>query len=59
MACGGTEQQWRLLGGTGGVWTLQNVKSGQLLDMSGQGTANGSALDIWPDNGGSNERWRF
>ena len=33
------------------------VESGLCLDVTGQGTANGTAVQLWTCNGGSNQRW--
>ena len=42
-------------GGTGGV--LRGVGSNRCLDVPGAATANGTLLDIWDCNGGSNQQW--
>jgi alpha-galactosidase len=54
-------------GGGGGGFTptpgshyeIVNHNSGQLLDVSGQSTANGGLIDQWPNNGGANQQWSF
>jgi hypothetical protein len=33
------------------------VESGLCLDVTGQGTADGTAVEIWTCNGGSNQKW--
>lgn len=38
---------------------LLNRLSGKSLDLSGWGTANGSAVQVWEYGGGSNQRWSF
>jgi spore coat protein A, manganese oxidase len=40
-----------------GTYTLQSVNSGQLLDVSGGGLANGTQVIQWPANGGANQQW--
>lgn len=42
-----------------GTYELQNVSSGQALDVSGGSTANGAAVVQWPYNGGRNQLWNF
>ncbi|WP_225102033.1 non-reducing end alpha-L-arabinofuranosidase family hydrolase [Streptomyces sp. CoH27] len=36
---------------------LRGVGSGRCLDVTGSGTANGTAAQIWTCNGGSNQKW--
>ena len=50
---GGTNQQWRV--NTDG--TIVGVQSGLCLDVTGQGTTNGTLIEIWTCNGGANQRW--
>jgi len=52
-AGGNTAQRWRA--GTDGQ--LINIASGRCLDDPGKKTANGTKLDIWSCNGGSNQHW--
>ena len=42
-----------------GRFEIQNVASGLALDVKGQSTANGAAVDQWPYNGGANQLWNF
>ncbi len=42
-------------GGTAGV--LRGVGSNRCLDVPGTATANGTLLEIWDCNGGSNQKW--
>ncbi len=45
-------------GGTGGTTAvLRGTGSNRCLDVPGQATANGTLLDIWDCNGGSNQQW--
>jgi hypothetical protein len=44
-------------GGTAGV--LRGVGSNRCLDVPGAATANGTLLDIWDCNGGSNQQWTY
>ncbi|WP_345033252.1 ricin-type beta-trefoil lectin domain protein [Kutzneria kofuensis] len=42
------------------TWTVRNgtlVNSGQCMDVTGQGTANGTLVELWECNGGSNQQW--
>jgi beta-galactosidase len=56
-ATGGQEQQWRLTISSGGSWQLMNLKSGLAMDVTGQQTINGTALEIWQGNGGANQQF--
>lgn len=40
-----------------GTYTLTNAGSGQLMDASGAGTADGTPVIQWPANGGTNQHW--
>jgi hypothetical protein len=40
-----------------GTYVLANRNSGKVLDVSGQATADGSPVDQWPANGGTNQQW--
>jgi hypothetical protein len=53
---GGLNQQWRP-GAAGAYWTLLNVNSGLLLEVPGQSTTQGTQLDQWSSNGGTNQQW--
>jgi len=50
---GGTSQQWQF--NTNG--TATGVQSGLCLDVNGQGTTNGTKVQLWTCNGGSNQQW--
>jgi hypothetical protein len=50
---GGTGQQWRV----NPDGTIVGVGSGLCLDVNGAGTANGTAVQLWTCNGGSNQSW--
>lgn len=54
---GGKEQQWLLTFTAAGHWQLKNVKSGLVMDVKGQQTANGTALELWSANGGANQQF--
>ena len=60
---GGTNQQWALdpVGSysTSGdeVYQLTNLESGYALEDENNSTAEGSPIDQWPSNGGSNQDW--
>lgn len=50
-------------GGSGGivsgsVYSLTNAASGRSLDEPGGQTANGTLLQVWDSNGGTNQQWR-
>jgi hypothetical protein len=36
---------------------LVGVRSGRCLDVTGQGTANGTLVEIWTCNSGTNQKW--
>jgi hypothetical protein len=40
-----------------GTYRLVNRNSGKTLDVVGQATADGSAVDQWSGNGGANQQW--
>jgi len=40
-----------------GTYTLTNANSGLLLDAYEKGTTNGTLIDQWAANGGTNQRW--
>ncbi|WP_425456964.1 RICIN domain-containing protein [Cohnella terricola] len=42
---------------SGGTYKLINPKSGKALDVSGAGTANGTNVQIWTDNGTGAQKW--
>ena len=60
---GGTNQQWALdpVGsyGTSGdaVYQLTSLESGYTVENENNSTTEGSAIDQWPSNGGSNQDW--
>jgi beta-galactosidase len=55
-ATGGQEQHWRLTISSSN-WQLTNIKSGLVMDVTGQKTDNGTALEIWQGNGGANQQF--
>jgi hypothetical protein len=44
--------------GVNGTYQIVSAWSGKCLDVYGQATANGSKVDQWTCNGGSNQRWK-
>jgi hypothetical protein len=40
-----------------GTYTITNANSGNLLDAYENGTANGTLIDQWAANGGTNQQW--
>ena len=53
-AAGNQNQQWRY---NAAAQSLTNPSTGRCLDAAGQGTANGTPLQIWSCNGQGNQRW--
>ena len=65
-ACtGGSNQQWALDASgnygspTNAGFTLVNLASGWVADVSGQSTSAGAAVIQWADNGGNNQIWNL
>ncbi|MCO8276202.1 RICIN domain-containing protein [Actinoplanes sp. TRM 88003] len=50
---GGPNQQWNL----NSNGTVSNVQTGLCLDVSGAGTANGTAVVVWGCHTAANQRW--
>jgi hypothetical protein len=46
-------------GGGGSSGVLRGVASNRCLDVPNQATTNGTLLDIWDCNGGSNQQWTY
>jgi beta-xylosidase len=44
---------------SGTVYTVSNVAAGRVLDEPGGQTANGTKMEVWDGNGGTNQQWRF
>jgi hypothetical protein len=42
-----------------GTYKLVNANSGKLMDAFGGGTADGTPIIQWGDNGGTNQQWRL
>lgn len=42
----------------GSTYTVSNVAAGRVLDEPGSQTANGTPLEIWDANNGTNQQWR-
>jgi O-glycosyl hydrolase len=42
---------------SGGTYTLLNPNSGKVLDVTANGTADGTNVEIWQDGGATNQRW--
>ena len=40
-------------------YTVANVATGKLADVSGGSSAEGAAVVQWPDKGGTNQHWQF
>ncbi|MER6077906.1 RICIN domain-containing protein [Streptomyces sp. NPDC001833] len=40
-------------------YTIKNVNSGQLMDVSGWFTADGGSVVQWPSTGGANQQWNI
>jgi hypothetical protein len=43
----------------GSYYQLKAQHSGQVLDVVGNGTADGVNIDQWPWNGGYNQQWQL
>ncbi|HEY1916468.1 MAG TPA: cellulase family glycosylhydrolase [Streptosporangiaceae bacterium] len=41
-----------------GTYYITNAHSGDVIDIPGSGTANGTDLDQWPLNHGANQQWK-
>ena len=52
-------QQWKLVKVGTDLYTLVNVDSGCLLDVSGAQKKAGASTLVWSANGGANQKWRF
>ncbi|MEZ0088970.1 RICIN domain-containing protein [Streptacidiphilus sp. EB129] len=42
-----------------GTYRLVNANSSQVMDASGNGTADGTPIIQWPSNGGANQQWKL
>lgn len=42
-----------------GTYTITNRNSGDVIDIPGSSTTQGTDLEQWPANGGANQRWRL
>ncbi|MCU7826775.1 RICIN domain-containing protein [Kitasatospora sp. DSM 101779] len=40
-------------------YTIKNVNSGQVADVSGGSTTDGGSVIQWPNNGGANQQWNI
>ena len=58
---GANNEHWNLMAVGDGSYRIVNVNSGLDLEDYGPGTANGSVVDQWQDNGAgsTNEFWRL
>jgi hypothetical protein len=54
---GATNQQWTVNNLGNNVITLQNVASGQMLDVVAASKTAGALIDQWPANGDTNQEW--
>ncbi|MEU1802396.1 glycoside hydrolase [Streptomyces sp. NPDC019937] len=50
--------QWIMSTTGDGTWTLVNAATGRLLEVGGQATHDGAAVDTWTPNSGANQRWK-
>jgi endoglucanase len=41
-----------------GTYTIRNRNSGEVIDIPGSSTAQGTDLEQWPANGGANQQWK-
>ncbi|MGP3966849.1 RICIN domain-containing protein [Streptomyces sp. 6N223] len=49
--------QWIMSTTGDGTWTLVNAATGQVLDVPGEATADGSPVSVWTPNSGANQLW--
>ena len=59
-ACGTQQanQEWQFVPTDSGYYKLlSRGASSEVLDVSGQGTGNGTGVTLWSDNGGTNQQW--
>jgi alpha-L-fucosidase 2 len=56
-ADGGADPQWRFTPQGSGIYSLTNLASGLVADVSGGSTADGASVLQYSDNGTSNQRW--
>jgi hypothetical protein len=54
---GSAAQEWAVVQGTDGTFTITNRKSNLPTEDPSFSTANGTAMDQWTDNGGANQHW--
>jgi hypothetical protein len=54
-------QQWLIsqVSGSSGVYTLRNMSGGTFLDLTGGSSVNGTQIQCWEQNGGSNQQWNI
>ncbi len=52
------QQRFKFIYNAEGYYTIQNIRSGKLLDVVGSGSESGTQVDQWEDNGGTdNQKW--
>ena len=54
-----THQWWRLVGTGDGYYSLVNVRSGLVADVSGGSLNDGAQVVQWAANGGTNQQWQL
>jgi hypothetical protein len=52
-------QRFKLTRDAQGYYTIQNIRSGLMLDLSGSRAANGTEIVQWASHGGNNQKWRL
>jgi uncharacterized repeat protein (TIGR02543 family) len=52
-------QRFKLTRDAQGYYTIQNIRSGLMLDLSGSRAANRTTVVQWASHGGNNQKWRL
>jgi len=56
---GGDNQKWYIVDCGSGLYKFVSKFSGQVMDVSENGSANGTRINQWPDNGNDAQRFRL
>jgi hypothetical protein len=61
LDCASQAQQWSLVASptANAAYVIVNHQTGWVVDVLGNSTMAGGAVDQWPANGGANQRWIF
>ncbi|MUL42047.1 ricin-type beta-trefoil lectin domain protein [Streptomonospora sp. PA3] len=55
----GAVAQWTMSTTGDGSWTFVNRATGELIDVAGQATEDGSEVSVWQPTSGPNQRWEI